>query len=169
MSGWNRSALAAHWQQLSARERTWITAAACLIGLALLWRIGLAPAWQTWRDSPSRHAALDRQQAELQSLQLQARALQTRSVLSRGEALQSLTQVTREQMPGAQVAALGDQQRITLKGVPAADLAQWLAAVRQTAQATVVELRLQRSTTSPDRPPQWDGHVVVQLPQRGAP
>ena len=72
-------------------------------------------------------------------------------------------------MPGAQVAALGDQQRVTLKGVPAADLAQWLAAVRQTAQATVVELRLQRSVTSPERPPQWDGHVVVQLPQRGAP
>lgn len=169
MSGLTRSALAGHWQRLSARERVSITLAICLAGLALLWRVGLAPAWQTWRDTASRHAVLDRQQAELQTLQVQARALQARSVPSRGEALQSLTQLTRDRMPGAQLSALGDQQRITLKGVPAADVAQWLAAVRQTVQASVLELKLQRSATSPDKPPQWDGHIVVQLPQRGAP
>jgi hypothetical protein len=41
--------------------------------------------------------------------------------------------------------------------------------VRQSAQANVVEMRLQRSPTSPDKLPQWEGQIVVQLPQRGAP
>jgi general secretion pathway protein M len=169
MSLLDRAALTARWQQLSARERTGVSSAILLIALALLWQVGLAPAWKIWRDSPARHTQLDRQLAELQALQRTARELQSRPVLSRSEALQSFTQLTRDLLPGAQVSALADQQRVTLKGVPAAGLTQWLVAVRQMAQANVIELRLQRSPASPDKPPQWDGQIVVQLPARGAP
>ncbi|MBU3653434.1 MAG: type II secretion system protein M [Limnohabitans sp.] len=169
MSGFDRSAMTARWQQLSARERLWITIAGTLIALSLLWQVGLSPAWQAWRQSPARHAQLDRQAAELQSLQMKARELQARPILSRGEALQSFTQLTRDLLPGAQISALADQQRVTLKGASATGLTQWLVAVRQSAQANVVELRLQRNTASQDKQPQWDGQIVVQLPQRGAP
>jgi type II secretory pathway component PulM len=169
MSGFDRSAMTARWQQLSARERLWLTIAGTLIALSLLWQVGLSPAWQAWRQSPARHAQLDRQAAELQSLQMKARELQARPILSRGEALQSFTQLTRDLLPGAQISALADQQRITLKGASATGLTQWLVAVRQSAQANVVELRLQRNTASQDKQPQWDGQIVVQLPQRGAP
>jgi hypothetical protein len=107
--------------------------------------------------------------AALQALQAKARELQARPLLSRSEALQSFTQLTRDLLPGAQLSAMADQQRVTLKGASAAGLTQWLVAVRQTAQANVVELRLQRNVSTPDQPPQWDGQIVVQLPQRGAP
>ena len=100
---------------------------------------------------------------------MKARELQARPILSRGEALQSFTQLTRDLLPGAQISALADQQRVTLKGASATGLTQWLVAVRQSAQANVVELRLQRNTASQDKQPQWDGQIVVQLPPRGAP
>jgi general secretion pathway protein M len=159
----------ARWEQLSTRERTWVSVAAGVLVLALLWQVGLAPALRVWRESPARHAELDRQQAQLAALQAQARSLQTQPTLSRQEAQQSLAQLTRDLLPGAQLSAMGDQQRVTLKNVSGTSLAQWLSAVRSTAQASVLDLRLQRSPTSPETPAQWDGQVTLQLPVRGAP
>lgn len=159
----------ARWDQLSARERTGVRVAAGIVALTLLWQIGLAPAYRVWRDSPARHALLDRQQTQLASLQAQARSLQAQPTLSRQEAQQSLAQLTRDLLPGAQLSALGDQQRVSLKNVSGTSLSQWLSAIRQTAQASVIDLRLQRSATSPETPAQWDGQITLQLPLRGAP
>lgn len=172
----------ARWDQLSARERTWVRVAALVLALALLWSIGLAPALRVWRDSPERHAQLDRQQAQLAALQAQARSLLAQPTLSRQEAQQSLSQLTRDLMPGAQLSDQGDSQRVVLTNVSGSSLAQWLSAIRQTAQARVTDLRLQRSPAShthpssssgPDTPALWNGQVIVQLPvpspARGAP
>jgi len=169
----------ARWEQLSARERTWVRVAALVLALALLWQIGLAPALRVWRDSPERHAQLDRQQAQLAALQAQARNLLAQPTLSRQEAQQSLSQLTRDLLPGAQLTDQGDSQRVVLKNASGSSLAQWLSAVRQTAQARVTDMRLQRSpanptnSSGPDASALWDGQVTVQLPvpspARGAP
>lgn len=164
LQGWQ-----ARWQQLSVRERNGVGAAAAVLVLALLWQVGLAPALKVWQDSPTRHAQLDRQQAELLALQSQARSLQAQPVLSRQESIQTLTQLTRDLLPGAQLSALADHQRVIVKGASGASLAQWLSAIRQTAQASVIDLRLQRSPTSSETSAQWDGQITLQLPQRGAP
>jgi len=169
----------ARWEQLSARERTWVRVAALVLALALLWQIGLAPELRVWRDSPERHAQLDRQQAQLAALQAQARSLLAQPTLSRQEAKQSLSQLTRDLLPGAQLTDQGDSQRVVLKNASGSSLAQWLSAVRQTAQARVTDMRLQRSpanptnSSGPDASALWDGQVTVQLPvpspARGAP
>ncbi len=167
----------ARWAQLSIRERSGLQAAALVVVLALLWQIGLAPALRVWSQSPERHAQLDRQQAELAALQAQARNLQAQPRLSRQEAQQSLSQLTRDLLPGAQLSQQGDATRVVLKNVSGSSLAQWLSAVRQTAQARVTDMRLQRSPASPttanpngpDTQAQWDGQVSLQLPDRGAP
>lgn len=163
------SPIHARWAQLSARERTGLRVAAAVLSLALLWQLALAPALKVWHDSPTRRSQLDREQSELLALQAQARSLQAQPALSRHEAQQSLAQLTRELLPGAQLSALADQQRVVLKGVSGVNLAQWLTAVRQTAQASVTDLRLLRSPTSPQTPAQWDGQITLQLPSRGAP
>lgn len=157
------------WAQLSSRERTWVSVAGVVLALALLWQIALAPALRVWHASPERRAQLDRQYTELLALQSQARNLQSQPALSAQEARQSLTQLTHDLLPGAQLAALADHHRVVLKGVSGASLAQWLNAVRQTAQAHVMDMRLQRSPTSPETPALWDGQITLQLPQRGAP
>jgi general secretion pathway protein M len=159
----------ARWHQLSARERTALGLAGVVLALALVWQVALAPALRVWRDSSARHALLDRQQAELLALQSQARLLQARPVLSAQEARQTLTQLTRDLLPGAQLSDLADHQRVVLKGVSGASLAQWMSAVRQTAQARVMDMRLQRNPTSPETPALWDGQITLQLPLRGAP
>jgi len=165
----------ARWEQLSARERTWLRTAALVLALALLWQVGLAPALRVWHQSPERHAQLDRQNAQLAALQAQARSLQAQPRLSRQEAQQSLSQLTRDLLPGAQLSTQGDSPRVVLKNVSGSNLAQWLSAIRQTAQASVIDMRLQRSPNSPSGPngpdtsAQWDGQVTVQLPSRGAP
>ena len=178
MSRWDLRPWHARWEQLSVRERTGLRAAALVLALALLWQVGLAPALRVWQQSPERHAQLDRQHAQLAALQAQARSLQTQPRLSRQEAQQSLSQLTRDLLPGAQLSQQGDATRVVLKNVSGSSLAQWLSAVRQTAQARVTDMRLQRSpsssatptpSNSPDTQAQWDGHVSVQLPDRGAP
>ena len=169
MSRLDLQPLSARWQQLSARERTGVSLALISLSIALLWWLALAPALSVWRVSAAQHERLDRQQDELLSLQAQARRLQSRPVLSREESSQALAQQTRSLLPGAQISGLGERSVLTLKGVSGAALAQWLTAIRQSAQATVVETQLQRSPTSTDRQVVWDGQIVVQLPQRGAP
>lgn len=159
----------ARWAQLTAREQSWIRVAVVVLALALLWQAGLAPALRVWRNSPQQRAQLDRQQAELLALQAQARSLQAQPTLSRQEAQQTLAQLTRDLLPGAQLVSQGDQQRVTLKGTSGASLAQWLSVTRQSAQATVTDMRLQRSPTSPETPALWDGQITLQLPLRGAP
>jgi len=185
----------ARWAKLSDRERTWVRVAASVLALALLWQIGLAPALGVWQHSPDRRAQLDRQQAELAALQAQVRSLQAQPTLSRQEAQQSLAQLTRDLLPGAQLSGQGDSQRVVLKNVSGTSLAQWLSAIRQSAQTTVTAMQLQRSTgnptiaanaasaasaasatsaasaispTSPDHSAQWDGQITVQLPAPSA-
>jgi general secretion pathway protein M len=163
------SAARARWDQLSARERIWIQVAAAVLSLTLLWQVALAPALKIWRESTARHAQLDRQHSELLALQQQARSLQARPAPSRQEAQQSLAQLTRDLLPGAQLSSVADQPRVVVKNLSGAQLAQWLTAVRQSAQASVTDLRLQRSPSSPPTPAQWDGQITLQLPSRGAP
>lgn len=169
MTGFDLRSWQIRWEQLSPRERAWVQWATLVLALALLWQMGLAPALRVWRESPARHAQLDRQHAQLAALQVQARNLQAQPTLSRQEAQQTLAQLTRDLLPGAQLSSAGEQQRVTLKNVSAASLAQWLSAVRQSAQASVIDLRLQRSPTSPETAAQWDGQITLQLPLRGAP
>jgi general secretion pathway protein M len=52
---------------------------------------------------------------------------------------------------------------LTLKGVPAEALAQWLAQARVNAHATLKEARLLRGTAA--TPPTWDGALVLGLPE----
>ena len=169
MSRFDLTAWQNRWEQLSTRERTGVRVAGGVLALALVWQIGLAPALRVWRDSPVRHAELDRQQAQLAAWQAQARSLQAKPTLTRQEAQQALAQLTRDLLPGAQLSAVADQPRVILKNVSGTGLSQWLSAIRQTAQASVIDLRLQRSPTSPETPAQWDGQITLQLPSRGAP
>lgn len=72
--------LGAALERLSPRERRAVVAAAWVVGLGLLWWLALAPALNTLRQAPERHARLDTQLAQMQ--QLAASAEQLRSLNS---------------------------------------------------------------------------------------
>ena len=71
-----RSVLQARWQRLSRREQRWVLLGFGLVALALLWWLALAPAVAVLRTADTQHRALALQWQQMQSLQMQARALQ---------------------------------------------------------------------------------------------
>ncbi|PUE56721.1 hypothetical protein B9Z36_10570 [Limnohabitans sp. Rim8] len=163
--------LRVRWQALSPREQRGVSVLGVLVGVVLFWSIAIAPALNTLRDSDNRRAQIGQQQAHMLALQAQAKALQTRTPLSRDEALRTLQGLT----PNAQMQlnVQGDRVAVQLKAVSAPTLAHWLAQVRSQAQALPVEAHLTRSTTTGTAPAAtspvvaWDGSLVLRLPTRG--
>lgn len=150
------------WQALSPREQRVVSLLGALLAVLLFWLIAIAPALNTLRDSDHRRAQIGQQHAHMLALQAQAQALQTRTPISRDEALRNLQGLT----PGAQMQLnlQGDRVMVQLKAVPAAALANWLTQARSQAQALPVEAHLTRSNTAMT----WDGSLVLSLPSRSA-
>lgn len=172
--------LPARWKALAPREQNLILAAGTVVALALLWWLALAPALNTLRTAPARHAALDAQLQRMQNLQAEALQLQAAPRSAPGDAVSSLrNSLTQRLGATAQLSLVGDRATITLQGAPADALAQWLAQARSNALAVPVEARLTRSaaaatptptTTLGNAPaaaaPRWDGSLVLALPAR---
>ena len=168
------SALQARWQALAPREQSLVLVASTLVALALLWWLALAPALQTLRSAPARHASLDAQLQHMQALQAEALQLQAAPRSAPSDAVASLRSALTQRLgTTAQLSLVGDRATITLKGAPADALAQWLTQARSNALAVPVEARLTRSTavapvgnTPAANLPRWDGSLVLALPAR---
>lgn len=174
------NSLQKRWKTLAPREQNLILAAGTVVALALLWWVALAPALNTLRTAPARHAALDAQLQRMHSLQAEALQLQAAPRSAPGDAVASLRSALTQRLGAtAQLSLAGDRATITLKGAPADALAQWLAQARSNALAVPVEARLTRSpaAAAPTPPatlgnapaaaaPRWDGSLVLALPAR---
>jgi general secretion pathway protein M len=147
------SAIGAFWSKLAPREQLALRwAAAAMILAGLWWTVG-APAWTTWKQAPGQHRQLDMQWQQVQTLAVQARALQAQALLSRDDrlrALESTTQRLLGQTAKLQVSA--DQATVTLQRTPADGLTNWLAEVRANARLTPAETRLNRDSTATSTP-----------------
>lgn len=144
-----RQRLQQAWQARTPRERRGLLLAVLVIGAALLWQLGLAPALQTWRQAPQQQARLDAERQQLLQLQQQARTLQALPRIGRDEALRWLQGPEVAALgPGAEVRVQGDQVLVQLKAAPAEGLSRWLRAARTQARALPVQVQLQQSETT---------------------
>ena len=181
MSTSTHHTLQQRWKALAPREQNLVLAASAIVALALLWWVALAPALNTLRTAPARHAALDAQLQRMQSLQAEAQQLQATPATSPGDAVGALrTALTQRLGTAAQMNVLGDRVTVTLKAAPADATAEWLALARTNARAVTVEARLTRSNAAAPSnagpatlgnaaapaAPRWDGTVVLALPAR---
>ncbi len=163
------SAWRTHWQQLALRERQLLQTAAIVVAVALLWWLALAPALDTLRKAPARHADLDAQWQTMQALQAEAQQLQNAPRLPTDAAVRALqTSVTEQLGKSARLSITGDRATLTLQATPASALAAWLAQARANAHAIAQEARLVRNTNSSTdinaNSVRWDGTVVLALP-----
>ena len=145
---------------LSARERRLVTIAAAVVALGLLWWVAVAPALQTLRQAPARHAALDAQLTRMQQLARTAESLRSASAGAqpgRDEALRALDAATAALGATGQVSVLGDRATLTLRGAQPQALAQWLAQVRINARLLPLESQLARDGGTGG----WSGSVVL--------
>jgi general secretion pathway protein M len=155
----------ARWSQLDRRERTLVMAAMSVVGVALLWWIGVSPALNTLRQAEAQQRALAAQVQQMQTLQAQAQAIQSQPKISRDDAMRALESSVKELGTSAQLNVAGDRATVTLRSTPADQLARWLSQARVNARAIPGEARLTRSAGSPGGPVAWDGTVVLSLPQ----
>lgn len=154
----------AHWSRLAPREKNGVLLAAALLSLALLWWVLLAPALQTWRVAEAQHRRLDAQLQKMQSLQAQARTLQSQPRLGPDDVLRALNASVKQQLgAAAQLSVSGERATVTLKGASAEALAQWLMQTRINAHVLPAEARLTRSASTSAS---WDGTIVLALPAR---
>lgn len=170
MKAWKplRMQATARWQALNPREQRGVTVLGILLAVLLFWSIAIAPALNTLRDSDNRRTQIGHQHAHMLVLQTQAQALQGRTPLSRDEALRTLQGITPS--PHIQLQGQGERILVQLKAVPAPALAHWLTQARQQTQALPVEAHLTRGnvTSSHNAAVEWNGSLVLSLPNRGA-
>ncbi|MDZ4188479.1 MAG: type II secretion system protein GspM, partial [Hydrogenophaga sp.] len=139
--------LQATFARLAPREQRAVTLAAWVVGLGLLWWLAVAPALQTLRQAPERHARLDAQLSQMRSMASSAESLRAQNAakpLGRDDALRALEQATTDLAGTAQLSVLGDRATLTLKNTPPDALAQWLSQVRVNARLMPLEAQLSR-------------------------
>lgn len=183
------NAMTQRWASLARREQSMLLAASLVVGLALLWWVALAPALQTLRAADAQHAQVDAQLQAMRSLAAEATALRAQRTLSYEEALRNLENSVKQTFgAGAALSVSDSRASLTLKGVSADALAQWLSQARINARVVPSEARLQRSNASgttgsatsaaspakgasaatgtAPTPVTWDGVLVLALPAR---
>ncbi len=163
--------LRAWWRSLAIRERRMVTAACILVVAAVVWWVALAPALTSLRNSQALHSQLDAQLQQMQALKAQALALQSQPIMPTDEARRALQAGIRQTLGNsAQAVFAGDRATVTLKGVPADALAQWLVQARVNARSLAVEAHLVKSASSNGagtaNPVAWDGTLVMTLPAK---
>ena len=158
--------LRAQWQALAPREQALVRGAAVLVAAALLWWLALAPALQTLRTAPARHAVLDTQLQRMLALQDEAERLKGVPRADPDNAARALQSAATERLgSAARTNVLGDRATVTLTGAPAGALAPWLAQVRSNAKAVPQEVHLVRATAPPVSAP---AAVPVAAPAAGS-
>jgi general secretion pathway protein M len=181
------NSLAQRWASLAAREKMMVISAGLVVGLALLWWVALAPALQTLRAANAQHAQADAQLQSMRLLAAEATALRGQRVLGYEESLRNLENSVKQTFgAGATLSVSDARASLTLKGVSADALAQWLSQARINARVVPSEARLQRSNlgagaaastassatatataaSASPAPVLWDGVLVLALPTR---
>ena len=147
------STLRTKWAQLSRREQAMVTIAALLLGVTLLWSVGLKPALSTLRTAPSQRDAAQATQERLQSLALEATQLRSGAAAAGVQADPMRTQdsglddatraLVRAALGGsAKLEAQGRFVTVTFDGASADQLRQALRALRSRLRAQLVEAEL---------------------------
>ena len=158
-------ALQARWDSLAPREKLLVIGASVLVALALMWWVVIGPAVKTLSNAGEQQRALDAQLQQMRMLAAQAQALQSQPKISFDEALRALESTSRQRLgTSAQLSVVGERATLSLRGVQADALSQWLAQARINARALPAEARLNRNPAPGSS--SWDGTLVLSLPPR---
>jgi len=165
------------WLDLSGRERAGLSLALGLLALALVWSVGVEPAWRQWQQGQARTQALRTQWQDLQALQAQVSALKGHSRVRPDDAARLLQASVATLGPSASLVLNGDMATVQFKGASAAALSTWLAQARTQALALPVQARLSRTADNGPTPAanasnaavMWEGQIVLQLPAPAKP
>lgn len=163
-----QSSLTARWQEavkplqvrfdaLAPREQVLVRGAAALIAIALVWLIAVQPALHKLRQTPAEIDAADLQLQHMQGLAAEAHELRALPAVAPDVAEQALQAASDRLGKSAHLQIAGDRAVLTVQGIDAAALEQWLTEARSAARARAVEAQLQRSGQG------YTGQITVSL------
>jgi general secretion pathway protein M len=145
------------WATLAPRERVMVAVAGGAVAALLLWYVGLANAWQTWKKAPAEKRALEVEWMQMQRLATEARDLKAQPPVNAAQAGEALKSATERLGAAGKISQMGDRATLTLTGASPEQLRTWLAEVRGGARARPVEMQLNRANGG------LSGQLVVTL------
>ena len=149
------------WQALAPRERRIAGWLAWAIGLVLLWFVGVAPAWSSYRTAPARIDQLDKQLQEMQRLAGEATTLRALPPVGGLQAQAALKTATDALGGAGRLQLGGDRATVTFTNATGTQVRDWLAEARSAARTRPIEANLTRG------PQGYSGTVIVQMPGTG--
>ena len=156
-------------QALPKKDRQRLGGLAAVFMALMLWTWNLAPALKTLREVPLQLSQLDAQTQQLKAMQAQAQALQKSPRIKPNEASRLLQNAAAEMLGGgARLNLESSRATLTLSGVSADSLTQFLALAREQSQAMPIEAHLQKFSASgsanKDSKELWRGTLILSLP-----
>lgn len=151
----------ARWRRMARRERRLVTAASVVIGVALVWMLGVQPAWRSLRDTPAQIDAVEFQLQQMQRQAAESQELRKLPTVKPAQAEAALRGATERLGTNARLTLQGDRATLTLSGIPGEALAAWLGEVRSAARARPDEAKLSHG------PNGYSGSVLLTLPRPG--
>ena len=156
-------------QALPKKDRQRLGGLAAVFMALMLWTWNLAPALKTLREVPLQLSQLDAQTQQLKAMQAQAQALQKSPRIKPNDASRLLQKTAAEMLGGgARLNLEGSRATLTLSGVSADSLAQFVAFARIQSQAMPIEAHLQKFSASgsanKDSKELWRGTLILSLP-----
>ena len=145
------------WDAMAPRERLGLSLAAALLGLLLVWQLGVASAWRTLREAPQQMDHLDAQLQDMQRLAGEAQALRAVATVSAAQAALALTAATEHLGAAGKLSMQGERATLTLNNASSEQLRAWLDEARSAARARPIEAQLQRG------PIGYTGTLVLSL------
>lgn len=148
------------WSALAPRDRKLLRLGAALLGLVLVWLVGVQPAWRALRELPPQIERAEAQLQQMQVLAAESKTLRAAAPVAQAQAGAALRAAAARLGDKARVVQQGERMSITLSGVDGPGLRALLAEARASARARPVEAQLVRG------PKGFDGTLVLAL---GAP
>ena len=156
-------------QALPKKDRQRLGGLVAVFMALMLWTWNLAPALKTLREVPLQLSQLDAQTQQLKAMQAQAQALQKTPRIKPHEAVSLLQKTATEVLgTGTRLNIEGSRATLTLSGVSADSLTQFLALARAQSQAMPIEAHLQKfsatGSANKDIKELWRGALILSLP-----
>ncbi len=143
IKAWRHAAFT-RWRAMADRERRLVAVAAAVLVLALLWWVALAPALRTLRTAPPQIEALEAQLRDMRQLADEVRELRALPAIGLPQAQAALNASGQRLGSKANISLQGDRAVAELIEIDGQELGAWLAEVRLSARARVVEAQLKR-------------------------
>lgn len=132
---------------------------AVMVAATLLWILALAPAVRTLRSFNATRLQLDDDLQNMLRLQAQAQTLQSIPRLPTAVASQALRESVQKAFDkNADFTMSAGSATVTLRGVSADTLAQWLMSARTQAHSAPLQAKLRNTPTG------WSGSLQMSLP-----